>query len=69
MAPPCASFSIAQNSPCPIRSKQCPRGLPRLPSDRRAKVRPGNLFLDVVIRVVQACVRARVPTCIEHRNP
>ncbi|CAK0902556.1 unnamed protein product, partial [Prorocentrum cordatum] len=37
MAPPCTSLSIAQNSPRSIRSKQHPRGLPRLPADTKAK--------------------------------
>ena len=66
MAPPCTSFSIVQNSTCPIRSKRYPRGLPRLPADRKAKVEDEHLFLGFVIRVLRVCVRERVPFCIEH---
>eukprot|EP00959_Pyramimonas_sp_CCMP1952_P203119 4247742-Pyramimonas_sp.AAC.1 len=66
MAPPCASFSIVQNSSCPVRSKQCPRGFPRLPADRKAKVRLGNRFLDCEIQVVRVRVQERAPFCIEH---
>ena len=65
MAPPCTSFSIVQNSTCPIRSKRYPRGLPRLPADRKARVRIGKLFLKFVVQVVRVCVRERVPFCIE----
>ena len=65
LAPPCQSFSIANNSSGPIRSKERPRGLANLPQYKRDKVERGNKLLDVTIKVIKWLTAARVPFALE----
>lgn len=61
LAPPCTSFSIANNSSCPIRNKKHPRGFPGIPYDKQLKVDAGNALLDVAIRIVEWLTMAGIP--------
>ena len=65
MAPPCKSFSIANNASGPIRSVRYPRGIPGLTGDRLARVREGNKTLNVTVRLIHSLGKHRVPFSLE----
>ena len=65
LAPPCQSFSIANNSSGPIRSTSRPRGLPGLPLHKELKVQQGNRLLRATIRMIHSLGKQGIPFSIE----
>ena len=63
--PPCTTFSIANNSSGPIRSKEFPRGIPGIPARKQLKVDRGNELLDITIKIVSWLAAAKIPFVVE----
>ena len=68
---PCESFSTARRGKLgspggPMRSKECPMGLPNLLPKDAAKVALGNKLLGLSLRIVRRCCQQRVPVSLEN---
>ena len=68
IAPPCNSFSLAvSRSGRALRSKECPRGLPKdMSISERERVRIGNQLLDVSISILELLIRFGIPVIWEN---
>ena len=65
LAPPCQTFSVANNPSGPIRSTSRPRGLPGLPRHKEEKVQKGNQLLRATIRIIHSLGRHKIPFYLE----
>ena len=66
LAPPCGSFSTAQDRGGAVRSRASPWGLEGLGAAARERVEAGNRCLRACLRVCRACDKARVPLILEN---
>ena len=71
LAPPCSSWSTARHGPIgtswgPIRSHDCPSGLPGISSRDADKVRAGNRTAAAAAWVFRLCMRFNVPVSMEN---
>ena len=69
MGTPCNSFSRARDrpgGPPPLRSDDCPNGLPGLAPHDEEKVRVGNILARFPISIFQCCAHLQVPATIEN---
>ena len=62
---PCATWSITHTTPL-VRTKKCILGIPDLYGKQLAAVKRGNGAMQFSSEVIHACIRNRVPCCLEH---
>eukprot|EP00972_Heterocapsa_arctica_P023541 3468919-Heterocapsa_arctica.AAC.1 len=64
---PCSSFSMARRGrPPPLRSRDCPMGLPNLSEKDQERVRVGNLLLKVSCGFMRLGRRMMIPCTLEN---
>lgn len=66
LAPPCSSFSPARDRTMVIRTRECPWGLPNLPSHEQRKVEIGNLCFLSALKIIGWLDEAGVPWVLEN---
>jgi len=65
-APPCASFSVAQDRSGKLRDREHPWGLPGLRTEQQARVDEGNSVARAILKLARMAERHRLPWIIEN---